>query len=353
MKKTALLVFLLIAALGATGLAEASFATTSLSLDLPANWFNLGMISGATEMDCFMKLDGSMLMVSGMDAQEALSSDIVSLFSESRFMQPLLDKMLAEELEQLGVEGEVAPLALENGIKGSLAEVDFDGDPSVFSVIQYQNDIWLLICTSGVTPPRELLTEVLDCIALSDTGDAPDAAAAPVMEAEGDGFVLTEVPMRVHLDEAEFNIYTTDNDENSLSMRRTEYSKEKMDAYLGVLNIALLITRPDESLLDFNIQIRIKDDKYEGVPSWSELSDEQIDDMMEAVYGSDVAEYSLFRTPTGTFAVFAMSIDTNALRYATIQNGDMIYIHAQRKNGELRQDDLDMLKAVAEAVEFD
>ena len=198
----------------------------------------------------------------------------------------------------------------------------------------------------AVTSPETAEPEAVTSPETAEAGDAPGTAA--------DGIRIPEVPMTVHLSEDDCNLFTQDNDPNSPSMQRCPYGADKMNLYTRGLGISLMVTHKDENPMAFNIQIRVKDDKYTGRPDWSMLDDAGIQNAMRMLYNLDpaVENHEVYRTPGFAWSRFALGFDRNALRYATIQNGDMIYVHAMRDDGPLTDEDLALLEAVVNAIEL-
>ena len=187
----------------------------------------------------------------------------------------------------------------------------------------------------------------------AETGDAPEADGAP--DETAGGFRIAKVPMVVRLSEDDYNVFTQDNDPDSPSMQRCGYPVDKVNLYTQGVGIDLLVGYKDEDFTAFNIQIRVKDEKYPGHADWDTLDDAGIGAEMSALFMQDgsASSYDIHRTPGFAWTRFAMKIDgSNGLRFVTIKNHDIIYVHAHRYDSPLTDDDLALLETVVNAIEL-
>ena len=169
-------------------------------------------------------------------------------------------------------------------------------------------------------------------------------------------YYFAEIPAVLHLSEENLNIYTPSISQNSLTMSRLSNQEKKyMDLEMYLMDyIKAFISYPDTRVDSFCIEIKVKDNKYTHMASWDKANEPEIASMMNTIFEGQIPSYSIYRTDTTTYTVFKMPSDKEALRYVTLKNGDLIYLHMRRKDGygTLTDEDYELLKSVADSLEF-
>ena len=349
-RRTALLfsVFIFIFAFSVCFQASAEDGSLHPELRLSSEWTNkTGYNEGAGKW--FSRWDGAMVAQIAVSTELLIGEDIYRNYSASDLWTFFLTQKLNSVLEAYGCSGTPDVVPMDRGINCVCANTEFMGMDFVFAILQYENDAWVLMCSEGIgDSAEEVFAEVLDSIALAETAGRDGSR----QEKTADGYYIAEVPVLVHLDENSLNIYTQDTPEDSLTMQRTEKDKATMDWYVQGLNAKMVISYPDILPPDFRIEIRVKDNKYSGVTDWDKMPETELSGMMALLYGNQISEYTVYQTDTALFTVFSMNYESGALRYVTVKNGDIIYVHAKRKNGDLTDSDRELLRTVADSMEF-
>ncbi len=349
MKKTvsAILVIALLSAwlpfaLGETGL--------RLRMDLDGAWQERGTGYNEGVGKIYMHRSGAMLVVAETTTEIAVGKDMYQQLYNTGLWPSALKYVLNGLLKAYGSAGDPFEVPMGEGIFCCAANAEVLGLPAVAAVVQYENDLWFIICMSeNSASARSLFESVCGSITL---GEARDEGGRREQADYSDGYFIPEVPVTVHLDDRDLNIYTQDTPADSLTMQRTERGKATMDWYVAAQNAKLIITYPDRMPTDFMIEIRVKDDKYASMTSWDKLGEEEIALVMDKLYGNQVSSYTVYKTDTATFTVFSFSFDVNALRYVTIKNGDIIYVHMKRSDGPLTDEDHALIRRVVDSMEF-
>ena len=395
MKKLAAVILALLFICSAAASAEVSFEGEALRIDLPSPWFDATEETDPSDV-YFMNLYNDQVLIWKEDLSDlgdmATVSGVLDVLSDE-IKQSLTDSVLESLMESMEVTGEIIDVDLPDGIFGSYASTnDGENDLAVAVVLGGSSDVWDLISFGGYTghTPEDVMLEAFSYMSLdgvqptsgggsgSGTSSPTDAPAGtptytptlppldnttepPADMSSGESgsgaprssISLAQVPLTVRVSETDMNLYTTDTPAGSLTLSRSSSTKQQMDEYVSSVGASLVITHPDDPGLDFEIQIRVKEDRYTGVRSWTESTEEEIGAQLNSMYGDMLPRYSIYRTDTGVFAAFALTSDSNAFRYATIYNGDMIYIHGKRNNGPLTEADRILLKLVVDSTEFE
>ena len=363
MKKVVVILFAICVLFSCAALAESDFSGNELEISLSYRWFDMTYMNTTIDADAvFVSMDGAVLIISStdilqdlQDAEEsAMYESIIELMTDD-MKQSLLKEELQTAISTFTVSGEIQTAALGDGIVGCYCSCKEGTQQYAVAKILAKREEWTMICSSqdATNDVQAALTEAMDGIQLRQAdGAAQENTPSSGMSGDSSGYEIPEVPMIVHVSEEDVNVYTLDTPADGLTMSRTSLPKESVDAYVKGINASMILSPSYDDNLDYNIQIRVKDDKYSGLKSWNEASDAEIDALVNMMYGDKLDEYSLYKTEQGVFAQMKLTFDVNSLRYATIQNGDMIYIQGRKNSGPLTDDDLALLKTVVDSIEF-
>ena len=355
MKRPILVLFVLL--LVSTGISFASGEQAhqlKLQLSLNNEWQETGTGYSDGVGKLYVHQSGAMLVQLEVTTESVVGKDVYQQFYKTGFWPSILETKLEGTLEAYHCKGDIYAVSMNDDVNCYAANTDFQGVSAVFAVIQYENDFWITICTEGENnTASSMFQKVCEAIHTVETPISDQRESGTQEQgAYSDGYSISEIPAVVHLDDHELNIYTQNNSRESLTMQRTEQDKETMDWYVKAQNAKIIITYPDENPTEFKIEIRVKDEKYSGYPSWDQISEQQLSAMMNMIYGDQASSYDVYKTDTATFTVFKLYFDTDAIRYVTIKNGDIVYVHMKRENGALTEKDYSLIKTVVDSIEF-
>ena len=181
-------------------------------------------------------------------------------------------------------------------------------------------------------------------------GTAASETAAQIRK-EGNRYYLDKVPLTLDLSEDEFDIVYLGITEDSESVRRSPYSLEQINAVLsaGITTDMVIWRTGTDGLPDRapSVRIRIKDQKYEGI-DFRVLSESALKETCDALFVSMAqdGQYQMETVNGIPYARFRFNAG-NEIRYATILNGDIIYVFLKYPDG-LTEDSEAMLRTVLE-----
>ena len=325
-----------------------------LQMDLPGEWRQSKTGYDNSAQNVYTHISGAQLFQIGFTTDLVVGNDTYQQYYNTVFWPTVLKTTLDRILEGYGCAGSMYSFLTNNGVNCYSANTELLGASAVIAIMQYDNDFWVLICLEGKNlTASSVFEEVYGSISVAESMDDDTGLnSTQVQYNENDGYTISEIPAIVHLDDQEINIYTQNTPEDSLTMQRTDVDKATMDWYVGAQNAKMIITYPNITAQEFRIEIRVKDEQYSGAPSWDELNETELSIVMHMLYKDQISPYEVYKTDTATFTVFKMSSDKDGLRYATVKNGDMIYVHMERNNGALTDEDDALLKRVVDSMEF-
>lgn len=169
-------------------------------------------------------------------------------------------------------------------------------------------------------------------------------------------YMLPAGPITVTLDENKYNIFCQGMTKNDLSIIRSGDDAQAINDYLDINNKDMVIVNMDETIpAEFSISIRIKDQTYKDV----DLRNCSFDTAKMAL---DIIYSSFEDTGTATDKEIVVInnvpylkfrwMNNSQLRYATIINGDMIYIWASHKDSGIVDADAEMLLQVVKSIQY-
>ena len=325
-----------------------------LQLSLNSEWQKSGTGYSDGMEKLYIHQSGGMLFQLEVTTERVVGNDMFQQFYNTALWPIVLESSLDSILEAYNCTGETYEVSMNDGVNCYAANAELQGSSVVFSIVQYDNDFWILICSEGENHTASSIFEKV-CDAIQVVESSTEGAGVSIKQGQSkynDGYYISEIPVIVHLNDKELNIYTQNTPEDSLTMQRTAKDKATMDWYVKAQNAKIIITYPDLTPPEFKIEIRVKDEKYNGVPSWDQISESELSAMMDMIYGDQISPYDVYKTETATFTVFKMYFDTDAIRYVTIKNGDIIYVHMKRGNGALTDADYSLIKTVVDSMEF-
>lgn len=167
-------------------------------------------------------------------------------------------------------------------------------------------------------------------------------------------YVLQAGPFTVTLDDSRYNILVPGMTLSEPAVFRCGIPADMVDAYMSMQNLNLLMFGIDERVPPkFDISIRIKDNKYEGV-DLRRCSAVEATSLLNVIYGSfsTTATDKEIVTINGVPYLKFNWMNGTQLRYVTIVNGDMIYIWATRDDGNINAEDAALLLDVVESVMY-
>lgn len=158
----------------------------------------------------------------------------------------------------------------------------------------------------------------------------------------------------VTLDESKYNILVPGMQTSEAAVIRSGIGADMFEPYMSINNKALLMFDINERIpAEFDISIRIKDKKYEGL-DLRKCSASEVSMMLNSIYTSfgSTASNKEIVTISGVPYLKFTWMNGSELRYATIIDGDMIYIWATRDNGMVTVGDKAILLQVVESVAY-
>lgn len=169
-------------------------------------------------------------------------------------------------------------------------------------------------------------------------------------------YMLSAGPITVTLDENKYNIFCQGMTENDLAIIRSGEDAQAINDYLDINNKDMVIVNMDETIpAELSISIRIKDQTYKNV----DLRDCSLANAKMAL---DIIYSSFEDTGTATDKEFVVInnvpylkfrwMNNSQLRYATIVNGDMIYIWASHKDSGIVDADAELLLQVVKSIQY-
>lgn len=338
-----------------TVISETDAKEMHLEIELPSEWDEIGTGYSDIAGTAFTHKSGAMIIIIKMNTDFVMGDEIFRDYYNTELWPLILKATMPSLLGLYECSGEIIYEKKNEGIYYCAAETQYMSKPCIMAIVQYENDFWFILSLAGVRhSENDVFSEICDSILLSESNsNSSDKIETPLNNDSVEEYYIQDVPAIVHLNDNELNIYSKDTPENGLTMQRTkDVTKANMDWYVTSIGAQLVICYADTSLRDFNIQIRVKDEKYKDWPSWDQISESLLSLTMNLIYGDGITDYYVYKTKTATFTVFKMLTEGESLRYATIKNGDMIYVHMRRQNGTLTDRDYDLLKMVVDAIEF-
>ena len=167
-------------------------------------------------------------------------------------------------------------------------------------------------------------------------------------------YTIDAGPFTVTLDENKYNILVAGMDTSEPAVIRSGIDADFFDTYMSINNKELLMFDISEHApAEFDISIRIKDNKYSGV-DLRECSASDASIVLDLIYSSfdGLATDEEIQTINGVPYLIFRWMNGAELRYATIVAGDMIYIWAERDNGTITDDDAALLLHVVESIRY-
>ena len=190
-----------------------------------------------------------------------------------------------------------------------------------------------------------------------DTADTVIVAPAPAVEEQTTlrEYTVEQGPFTVMLDDGSYNILFKGMTAEEPALIRSGLTLERCEWYMSSVKKDLILYRlEDQFPAPFEISIRVKDNKYSGIDlrTCSSADVAAALDMLYASFVSSGAENKEVVTING---VPYLKFDWQGgaqQRYATIVNGDMIYIWAERGEGEFTEEELLLLRQVVESIRY-
>lgn len=167
-------------------------------------------------------------------------------------------------------------------------------------------------------------------------------------------YTLQAGTFTVTLDESKYNILVPGMQISEAAVIRSGIGADMFESYMSINNKALMMFDIKERLpAEFDISIRIKDKKYADI-DLRKCSASEATMMLNQIYTSfeSTASNKEIVTINGVPYLKFTWMDKSELRYATIINGDMIYIWATRDNSMVTADDTALLLQVVESVAY-
>ena len=181
----------------------------------------------------------------------------------------------------------------------------------------------------------------------TDTGSA--GAGTSLRE-----YTIPEGPFTVVLDEAKYNIITSGMSADDPAVLRSGIPSGMFETYMSLSNTSLIMTDINDALpAPFEIDIRVKDGKYDDL-DLREYNAVYANLMLDTIYSSfgDTASGKEIVNINGVPYLKFSWLNGSELRYATIINGDMIYIWVNHDAGEVSDDEAALLLEVVKSVKY-
>jgi len=167
-------------------------------------------------------------------------------------------------------------------------------------------------------------------------------------------YSLKDGPFTVKLDESKYNILVSGMQTSEAAVIRSGIDADMFESYMNMTNKSLLMFDINKQIpTEFDISIRIKDEKYADV-DLRECTASDATMILNNIYtgfGSTASNKEIVTINGVPYLKFAW-MDGSELRYATIINSDMIYIWATRDNGMVTADDTELLLQVVESIAY-
>ncbi len=195
---------------------------------------------------------------------------------------------------------------------------------------------------------------------LLGAGCALSADAAPAAKADADmiegktAYPLAEAEAVQYMSEDVFNIFVQDNQAGSQSLKRCGKTKADMDDYMQSVGFSLRAVPVDAEAWgdNFEIRISIQDGKYPQIGNLKDLGDTELSETAAKLLSGFTAEgYEFYENDQALYIVFDCDMYSPQQRYATIVNGDMIYIFC-RSDTELSDAMRDELRQTVDCFIF-
>lgn len=190
-----------------------------------------------------------------------------------------------------------------------------------------------------------------------DTADTVIVAPAPAVEEQTTlrEYTVEQGPFTVMLDDGSYNILFKGMTAEEPALLRSGLTLDRCEWYMSSANKDLILYRlEDQFPAPFEISIRIKDNKYSGVDlrTYSPADAAAVLDTLYASFVTSGAENKENVTINGVPYLKFDWQNGAQQRYATIVNGDMIYIWAERGEGEFTEEELLLLRQVVESISY-
>ena len=159
-------------------------------------------------------------------------------------------------------------------------------------------------------------------------------------------------PFKVTLDDTLYTVLVPGMANNDPAIIRSGITAEQIDLYLSLSNRELLLLKLGDTVTsDFSISIRVKDRKYEDLDlrTLDSLSVRLVFEQLYATFGSDTSNKEIITINGIPYLKFNWKDEQ---RYATILDGDMIYIWGKRANGSLSNEEQALLRHVVESIVY-
>ena len=363
-RKFFLCLFLILTLYKSSVLADVNYASNEMIMSLNSDWIDMSTRSEDSNA-AFLSPHGSALFIYVVNVMDNANIDEPAIFDTFLNMMSyetrrdmLLDQF-NEFLESLGIENQAQFIDYLDGIPAVYTCVLTD--ENTYCAIAYlmnRQELWIVLCGSSDKAIAESdLIEALSHTSslLSMDGDQNKSTSENKTDTSSwsdTGLLIEQVPMRVHISENDLNIFTLDTSEDSISYQRLPAGESTIYTRMKLLDASLIVSRPYMPYHDFYVMVRIKDDKYKGMISWREASEKDIDVLIHTMFDPKLIDYSLYYTDSGVFAELNLTFEQDSLRYATIHNGDMIYIQGKSGHGPLTDEDIALVRQVVDSIEF-
>ena len=206
--------------------------------------------------------------------------------------------------------------------------------------------------TGSATAPES--GSATDPVLQNDDADTDQSQSAQDGAIE---YTLMDGKMKLNISD-EFNVLikgeTQITDEIAASF---DTDKERLELYLSMQGSDLLAVRKGESLSGGNsgeIHVRIKPDKYNDISNLADLSELEQNMIAKTLISGfpGIDDYELYKTSDACFIVFEVNMMGNEIRYATVIDGAMIYVFYHLEDGDITDQDRQMMRDIVDTVHF-
>lgn len=261
-------------------------------------------------------------------------------------------------LRNYKTEGEIKTFEIDHKANGVGAVIETNANERIIKVIiiaLVEKDDTLIACLQNVngTISEELIQTAkafVDCLTILDE---PVQLTTEKEDQYINGrYYLSAGPFMANIDEKAFYVLSKNTPENSSTFKHLKIkNKEEADRLVARLQLDLYIVPKEKPDTDVIIAVRIKDKKYEEIGSFSLLYEQYGDTIMETlVAGFGATQYEIYEKNGFVYCLFDVAIDgIYQKRYATIEDGDMIYIWAE-KNEPLTEMEMEYLRCIVDSI---
>ena len=238
-----------------------------------------------------------------------------------------------------------------NGFFVATAEASLQNNPCQIAMLLQDRSLCILVYFHlGDKREESDLLDFVDWFSYMDSETAETPAKTEIRK-EGNRYYLDKVPLILELSEDEYDIVYSGMPRNAESVLRSKYSYDQINGILsaGIGTDMMIWQNGTDGLAQKapTVSIRIKDGKYDGI-DFRAMNDSAKKEICDALVPS-MAQDGQYRMETINgipYAAFKYATG-NEFRYATILNGDMIYVYL-KSPAELKEEDQPLLRTVLE-----